>query len=129
MRTARPYRPRRIARRGHRGGRQGRVAGQIRHQRLVVVLAKVTQTVMKGRIHLAIHRALRGHAMRDELPQVPHGPSARGQALRRVVGGVDTAQVAASRGDRKTDVEGKRSSVRVDLGGRRFLKKTKYNYN
>src|SRR3546814_8707286 len=104
MRTARPYRPRRIARRGHRGGRQGRVAGQIRHQRLVVVLAKVTQTVMKGRIHLAIHRALRGHAMRDELPQVPHGPSARGQALGRDVGGVDTAQVAASQGGAKIEL-------------------------
>src|SRR3546814_5483545 len=70
---------------------------------------------MKGRIHLAIHRALRGHAMRDELPQVPHGPSARGQALWRDVGGVDTAQVAASQGGAKIELT-ERAASRMAFG-------------
>src|SRR3546814_13707345 len=41
----------------------------------------------------------------------------------------DTGEVAGGSTDRKSAVEGKRVSVRVDLGGRRIIKKKKEQQN
>src|SRR3546814_18742753 len=54
---------------------------------------------------------------------------ARQRILARVAGGRRTVGVGFEEGDRKRVVEGKSVSVRVDLGGRRIIKKKKERTN
>src|SRR3546814_19961389 len=74
-------------------------------------------------------------AARDAIEEMKEIPMAAGQQGRFTIGlavanneaAISHASTLIARADRKSVVWGKSVSVRVDLGGRRFIKKKKHN--